>query len=272
MAFQKTYKITTHLSAFLAAFFSFIALPPHSVYGWESKIVVTDIPSLEGMPDDKMYQEVKKIIGNNPDVFRRSVRRLGNRTIEMQTLLSTDGSFKYVSRILSDIKSIPDWALENINVPPPGSDYNFKILGATLDPQDPSVLGFSFRLDVPVFKYQGSRKFKLKADKRKDVFILSGEALPTTDSVVESVRTTMRVYPSEKSSNRVWIAAYGTVVLRSWLLYEAMPDRMVGRESSSRIQKLLDNYLRREDKIREKEENLDAPTPIDANLVKSDKN
>jgi len=227
-------------------------------YSWERKDVVEEVPLLADLPDPQMYTVIKNAIGGRKQVFRRSLKRLGNNTIEIQAVISAEGSFKYAPKILANVKQFPEWALDNINVNSTGSDYHFQIIGATVEPKDDSILGFSFKLQVPVLSYQGSRQFKTKSVARKDVFILEGDSLPANDSVVESVNLFMRVYPADNDPNQIWIAAFGKVVLRSWLLYEALPERLVTRESAERFQTLLSNYLHREDKIRTKEEKLDS--------------
>lgn len=186
------------------------------------------------------------------DQLYKAIRRIGDKTIEMQVMISMSGNIDKARSLFTDIEHIPDWALNNINLSTTGKPFYFKINNAISDGKD--SLNFLFTLDLPIFKHKGSKKFKFVSKNIPYGFLVSAEATKEANSVISSAIADLYVFSAERDPRQLWLAVLAKVTFNQWLLYEALPERLVTRESASRLERLILNYQNEEDKNYEKEE------------------
>ncbi len=196
---------------------------------------------------DRMAAVLKSKTG---EYFQRTVRREGNKTVNWEAFIALEADKTRVPEILSNFSQLPFWTIRNINLKPGGGTYRLQIVELKTDAKDPSLLNAEFLLNVPAFHQNINRQFKLAAIRDKEVFTLRGESLPNDSSVIESVQAVMQVYPAEKHPGYVWIYASADIKIKYWLLYEALPERLLKNESGERIQILLDNYVAEETRLK----------------------
>lgn len=188
---------------------------------------------------------LQKELQGKGDMVRRSVRRLGNKTISLQAFISIEGSFDIAPKILAGFQKKPGWAIQHINESPTGRNYYFKVLKA--ESETPDIVSFSFILDLPLYQHKGMRKFKLKSRPGDKNFVLEAQTLPDPESVISSCLAKLYVFPATNDPNRLWIAATGKIEIRPWILYEALPERILTNESTERLETVIANYQKEED-------------------------
>jgi hypothetical protein len=202
------------------------------------------------MSDKAVFAILKNRLAGQGDYAKRNVRRLGNKTIELEGYVSTEGDFAEVPSILSEIARYPAWAMDNINKSPSGADYHLHVNGLKADAKE-SLLTFLYTLKLPVFEHTGQLTVRLTPEKNKDVFTLNIEMPVDEKSIIQKSETTIKIYPAEKDLNRLWIYILGQTAFKSWIIYEGLPERLVSRESGERLQIIVANYLKEEDRARE---------------------
>lgn len=180
--------------------------------------------------------------------FTRSFKRRGDKTIEIETFTLLQADPKMFVKIVSDLKNAESWVLKNINVKPDGSSYFAHIREAKIDEKDPNLLHTMTYVDLPLFRKEIRRDYRLKLDSSEKVFRLKMEAIPQPGSVVESSIGELRMYPVNANYVRVYTVTYFR--FHNWLLYEALPEKLMQSESSDRIQTILDNYHGEEDRLK----------------------
>jgi hypothetical protein len=203
--------------------------------------------------DEELIPRLRKELKGQPDIAIRHVKKAGNRTIEFESFISQEGDLKVVPIILGNFGEFGRWALKGINQRPGGGSYYLQIHSVTVDPKLPDILKTDSELSLPVFHKQIVREFKMTTEQKGDVFTLIGETLPHEQSPVESASGYLRIYPAEGVNNRVWIYVHGSAILRYWIMYEALPERLMTTETGERIQIVLDNYLAEEERVRLKQ-------------------
>src|SRR5690606_10707895 len=139
----------------------------------------------------------------------------------------------------------PDWVFNGINDRPEGGKYFTQVRDLTYQSPPPTGLLIAhLAFELPVFKHELKRKFQMHSETHNDVFTLHGKILPLKDSVIPNAEGFMKVFPV--SSNRVWIYTKAWIRLKPWLLYQALPERLLQSETGERLQIILDNYVKEE--------------------------
>lgn len=201
-------------------------------------------------PEKETYQALRQVLKGQGDRLVRKIAKKGQRTIVFEAMISQEGDFKLAPFILGNLRNYGRWALKDVNKKAGGGSYYLQIRDLKVDPLESVVLHTDCYFSTPVYHKEMQRDFRMRFSQGEKVFTLAGEALPNADSPVASADGFMRIYPAEALPNRVWIYIQGEAVLRSWLLYEALPERVMGSETGERIQTILDNYLAEEDRVR----------------------
>jgi hypothetical protein len=207
---------------------------------------------LLGRSDEQIQKDLKKFATSPPyEQFQRKVRRVGDRTVEFEAMLTLEADRDYFKEISRDFGTFQDWVLRNINVRPSGGNYYSKIRELKPFPNDPSLLHLMVAMELPLWKAIIERDFKFQTSEKGNVFELRGDTVPHETSVIEKATgiLTMVPHPTHPSSF-VAIQLRATVKIRNWLLYEALPERILQRESGERIQIVLDNYHSEEERRR----------------------
>jgi hypothetical protein len=215
---------------------------------WADKPSTTPLVASENPTTQEVRDALTKEFKGKGDLVRRSVRRLGHKTIELQAFVSIEGNFEQAAQILANFQKDPSWALKGINDSPSGRSYYFKITKA--NPEPPNILSFSFVLELPLYQHKGVRKFKLTSKRADGSFLFEGESLPDPESVISSCSSRVYVFPAVGQPDRLWIAAMGRIEIKPWILYEALPERILTNESTERLETLIGNYQKQEDALR----------------------
>lgn len=200
------------------------------------------------LSDEVLLPKLRQKLGSEPDYFERNVKRMGHRTITLEVTLSTHGEYALARDILPDIRGWPGWALEKINERPDGTKYLIQVLG--LEPMpDPAMMLAKLFIDIPVFRQKTERALHFKSERGPASATVEVETLPSETGLIEVLRGVGRVFPAEGRADRIWFYFQGEVKLRSWLVYEALPERLLKRETGDRIRRIMDNYVREEDRV-----------------------
>jgi hypothetical protein len=179
------------------------------------------------------------------DVLKRTVERIGNRTIQIRLIISAEAEYAYAKKILSEHRRYREWALRNINVKANGSSYFVKFLGC--DPLPSGVLVFPIRIDLPLFGRDMTAYISIRTENVQGGFAV--HAKTTTDEHPQNLGNLdgyLYFFQAPKEKRRVFGELRGNLQLTNGLLYEALPERLLIRETSERIQTLLENYRDRE--------------------------
>lgn len=199
------------------------------------------------------YDRLKKELNPlNPteDVARRKFTRLGNRTVRIETFISTEMDRGQGKLILSDFENYPLWALRRINERPGGGEYRLKLTSLTPDAQDRSILQIGMAFTFPLFSHSGTHRFKFRSEEGKNHFRICTESLPGPGTVMSKAEGCARVFPAPgQAKNRAWIHAEANAVLKSAILYELLPEAVLSRILGERVEKIVENYLQRQDEL-----------------------
>lgn len=180
--------------------------------------------------------------GNENDSYQRTIRRVGDNTIQFEAFIAMEADRKLMPKILSNLSRYNVWITPNINKSPTGKDYILKIFRFIHEAKTPNSVTPEFMLDLPGFRKLTTRTFNAKTEQKGPVFTLSGETPPDETSHIERATCQLKMFPSSTNPSKVWLYVKAKIKLRYWLLYEALPTRLLERESMERIQTVLDSY------------------------------
>ena len=186
-------------------------------------------------------ERLTALLQGKGDVLRRTVERIGNRTIQIRLLISADADYASAKKIFSAHREYREWALRNINVKSNGSSYFVKFLGC--DPLPSGVLAFPIRVDLPIFGRDLTAYIGVTTEKVQGGFAV--HAKTTTNEHRQNLGTIdgyLYFFPAPKEKRRVYGELRGNLQFMHTLLYEALPEKLLVRETSERIQTLIDNY------------------------------
>jgi hypothetical protein len=195
---------------------------------------------------EELLARVKKELAGQREVSRRSVKRLGNNTIEMEIFAATDGDLDIAKKIFPEFTRYGEWTLSNINKNSSGGDYVLQIKDLKFHGKD-SAMEIFYQLKLPIFKHSASRSYAMRLVKPEKTLVIEVEALPVKDSFINASKGRLYVWNGDKTT--LWFYFRGHIKLASWMLYEALPEQVVLRESGERIQTLLQNYQKEENRV-----------------------
>lgn len=189
------------------------------------------------------YSKLKSELSHKSgDFFKRTVRRLGNNTIELEGFASISGNLPVFSRVAGDLPGYRNWALEGINQKPTGDNYHLKILDLRAVSNPSNRLIAKFGLTFPGIHHTFERAFTINNFSNSRSATVTCESVPTAHSLLSSLEGFITAFPDPKQRERLWVYFKGKAQLTSWILYQALPERLLSTESSERIQTVLDNY------------------------------
>jgi len=203
-------------------------------------------------PDADLLPRLEKDLRGQRQTMIREVRRLGNRTLELELTAAIEADFEIVREVFSQVPSYPSWVLEGINDRPSGGKFFFQVLSLEADPKIPSVLHAKFLVDLPLLKHRSRRAFRFDIRSGPQSFTQAIEALPLEEGLIETAEGVLKIFPAARAPDLVWVYFRGMAVLRSWLLYEALPERILKKETGERLEILLANYRKVEQRRMEK--------------------
>ncbi|NBX75881.1 MAG: hypothetical protein EBQ92_04960 [Proteobacteria bacterium] len=176
------------------------------------------------------------------DYFKRTVKRIGNQTIEMEGVASINGKLDNFYQIAKNVPAYRTWALPNINQRPAGGQYLIKILDLKPVSQKSNQLIADFGINLPGIRRKISRGFSIFTERGTNDVTVTCESNQDRDSILSSLTGYIIAFPAPKQKERLWVYFKGRTKLESWLLYQAIPEKLLAHESSDRIQTVLDNF------------------------------
>lgn len=209
-------------------------------------------------PEAEVQKRLAAHLEGKGDFQDRAFRRIGERTLEFQGFISTEADYALLKTVLKEPAEYHRWLTPNINKRPSGGDYLIKLQSFHLAPEATQTLLAKLLFDLPVFKKEIDCYMDVKTEEKGANFWLTA----TVDSnrpgtYIEGFQTVIQVFP--KGPGRVWLYAIGHVKFKNWLLYEALPDRLLTRETGERLQIVIDNYLAEESLRRQSAKKKGSP-------------
>jgi hypothetical protein len=206
---------------------------------------LADFPPLK--TDEEVQAKFQSLFGSQTnEQFQRSFRRKGNKVIELETYAILQAQPKLFEKIMSDFKTAETWALKNINVRASGESYYAIVKDVHMDAKDPTLMHTLIRLEFPLFKQTIQRDYRLKI--LHNPFRIRMEAIPQEGSSVESSLSELRMFPLNANTVKLYFISY--IRIKSRILYEVIPERLIQTEAGERIQTVFDNYHAEEDRLK----------------------
>lgn len=204
---------------------------------------VTDFP-----PSDQIFPKIKKTLAGKGDMATREVQRVGNKTLLMEAFVSTDGNYDMAKKIFTNFELYPKWTLNDINKSAAGKTYKMQFQGMKWSPSD-SMMEILYELNLPVYHYTGSRKYHIEEVKSEKTLCIEVSAATLKDAFIESSKGRFYVWKAPGEKDRIWFYFRGYATIGPWIIYEALPERVVMNESGERVQTLLQNYQKEESRL-----------------------
>lgn len=189
----------------------------------------------------------------------RKIERLGDNTLSLESFVCMDADFAMFKKIAGDIDHYDAWLLDRMNEKPDGGTYFIKFTSLQSTPEPSIKLGY--RIDIPFFKKEKVKTFRVRTESEKGVFVLSGEGVEDPESYMHFARSAMYAFPAPGQAHEVWVYVEGRTKLKNSLLYQAMPEKMLKTEAGDRIGKILENYQAREAAIAASAPAKSSPSP-----------
>lgn len=208
----------------------------------------------------EIFNKLKAVRVEHPcDKPIRKVERLGDNTISLESFVCMDADFAMFKKIAGDIDHYDAWLLNKMNEKPDGGTYFIKFTSLQATPEPSIKLGY--KIDIPFFKKEKVKTFKVRTESEKGIFILSGEGVQDPESYMHFARSTMYAFPAPGQPHEVWVYVEGKTKLKNSLLYQAMPEKMLRTEAGDRVGKILENYQAREAAIAASSPTKSNPAP-----------
>jgi len=198
--------------------------------------------------DAEIRAKVKAKLQAKQDHTERTLTRIGDRTLQLEVFIATPGNLKMATEIFKDWQHYSDWALKGINQRPTGGEYYMQILGMNVSPKDKTILQLNLFLNFPVFTKKLEREFRMTVEEVNGVLTVDAEAVKDNESVIGASSGFLKIFQADGTTNQLWVYVSGLAQLKNWLLYEALPEKLLTRESGDRIQIVMDNYIQEEDR------------------------
>jgi len=193
--------------------------------------------------ETEIYQKLNSELSKkNGDYLKRTVRRLGKKTIELEGFAAINGTLEVFSKVAGDLKGYRNWALTGINQKPTGGMYLLKILDLRQSPTIHNQIIAKFGLSFPGIQHTFERAFTINNFRTTQSTTVTCENTAGHHSLLSSLNGFITAFPAPQQSERLWVYFKGRAQITSWLLYEALPEKLLSTESSERIQTVLDNY------------------------------
>ncbi len=187
---------------------------------------------------------LKTHLQGKTDHIVRLVRRLGNKTLEVDCFIALQGDLAAFKTITTDFKGWRDWALTDFNVPRDGSGYVLQL--NDLVQRDPGKVTATYVFNVPLFSKERARTFKVGKQEAPKSLTLTAEALVNPKSAVKAANAFMKVLPADGLPGTLWINVKAVVEFNNWFFYEALPEKILLREVGDRLTFLVENYEKEE--------------------------
>ncbi len=204
-------------------------------------------PPFGVLSDEEVYAKLKAKLENQANHYiTRQVKRLGNKTVQFESFISCEGDYSMIPTIFGAYPEYHNWILNNINVKPGGDSYFIRITDVQTSPEARDILTLSFHFNLPLFKMPMERVFHMKSYSTAKSYTVEAESVPNSKAPIGSLNAYMKVFPAGR--DRLWVYLSGQSILKSWLLYEAMPESILNSESGERVGIVVSNYQTEENR------------------------
>ncbi|MBY0369584.1 hypothetical protein K2X33_02790 [bacterium] len=191
--------------------------------------------------EDATLTKLTKAFKDTAPPIQQKVERKGDKTLEVESLLEIAGDLASFEMVAKDLPHWRDWAFEKINNPGEGqSDYIVQLHDAVSKAPEQMTALFSFNL--PFFGKNRTRSFHIQQSKIPAGYRIQAESLLNTNSALKSAKVVADAYLATTKKNMLWVAIHATVVFKSWLIYEALPEKVVLRELGDRLSTIVANF------------------------------
>lgn len=194
---------------------------------------------------DQVLKTLKTNLYGVGDHVERKVERLGDKTLRLETLISLEADLPRMISIFKDVKSYPDWIIRDINVNAEGDPYRMQVLSFKPNGIE-NQLVLDMNINVPIIRRKITRVAEFSPMDIDGTFVLKAEMHPTPEGMVESGLAHMYLVQATDDNSRVWVYIDGSLKLRNWLIYQALPKRLLQREAGERVDIVLRNYMAEE--------------------------
>ena len=191
------------------------------------------------------FPKVEAALKNHSsDFFQHTVKRMGNKTIALEAFISFDADWNTLKKITQNIPDYPKWVMPRINERGAGDKFFIRINSIKPDEKKPNQLDIEVALALPGLNIPIQRSFSCQSvpSENPAVITMNVNTLPSKDSQVQDLAGYFHLFKNPKNPNMVWGYFQVSVVLRHWLVYESIPERLLQREAGDRIKIILENY------------------------------
>lgn len=200
------------------------------------------LPSWVTPPTNSYLLVEKQLKKKKGDYFKRNVKRAGNQELDLEGFASVSGNLEHFYQIAQNVPQYRNWALAHINTRPNGKNYLIKIVDLKTKPSHPDELTAVFGLDFPFIKTTIEKTFRINSERNQNSSTVYCRNLNPPDHVLSRLNGFITAFNHPKEQGRLWIYFKGNAQLTHWLLYQAIPERVLAGESSERIHTVLDNF------------------------------
>ena len=201
------------------------------------------IGKLGGSIEEIKKRTQKELLGAG-DIVKRTVKRLGDKTLELESFANIDADYDTFWNITKEFQNWNDWVLKDINKKPEGGEYYAKILRFENVPNLPQQLKIFLLLDFPVYKKSLVAHMDLLATRTEGHFTLQGKLAPKNieEAIIPRCEVTGIFFETD-NPNRIQAYIKGWMVLKPWVLYQALPKKLLTKEAGNRVRRVIDNYM-----------------------------
>ncbi len=195
--------------------------------------------------DAALISKLSPALSGKTEFYDTQVKRLGKNTLEVECFAALHGEISLFKKIVPKYAEWRDWLLADINLPEPGADaYVFQFHDILQQTADSVVTVFSFNL--PFFGKQRTRGFNVKKIETDKSLALLAETQLSENSVVKTAKAYLKAIQPAQPSQTLWVGVSAVVEFKSWMLYQALPEKVVLREVGERLKIISENYKKEE--------------------------
>ncbi len=178
------------------------------------------------------------------DQFQHSVKRMGNKKITLEAFISLEADWNKLKKIATQVSDYPKWVFPRINDRGGGEKFFIQFASISALANHPNTLDIDVFLNLPALKIPVRRLFLFEPVPHPDstVFIMRVTALAVEDSPVKDLSGFAYFFKNPKNPSQIFSYLDVSVVLTHWLVYEALPERLLTRDIGDRLKILMENY------------------------------
>lgn len=199
----------------------------------------------------EMFKKAQAVLGSvSGDFTTQKITRVPPDKVDLEVFVSGEIDTEAATKVFFEPKLYEKWALANLNVRSDGEPYRLKLTELSPIDEEGKRLKSHFDLTIPLLTTSFTRMFTVVPTRSENVTTVNAIADAVADSFLEAAKIVLKIFPAPDSKSRAWVYMKGSIVLRSWIAYSALPDKMVERETGPRLHRILDNYFKEESRVK----------------------